>query len=273
MKRSTSVAFGLFLAACSQGAPALDRDGEAQVDGNGAALAPPAPGAPSAPAGEGTEVDEQNDVFEFAYKWPAAVNGIPLLRAMLEADRDAARAALRKDAEAWKQEADAEGIPFNPYSLGTAWAVVADTPAFLSLSATISSYTGGAHGNSGFNALLWDKAADVRRKPVDLFDAARLKAAIQPAFCDAIDAQRAEKRGEKVVRSSGEMFDECIDPLEQTLILGSSNGKAFDRLGVLVGPYAAGPYAEGDYEVTLPVTSAVLAAVKPDYKGAFAAGR
>jgi hypothetical protein len=30
---------------------------------------------------------------------------------------------------------------------------------------------------------------------------------------------------------------------------------------VLVGPYAAGPYAEGDYEVTLPI--GVLAAVKP----------
>ncbi|MEO0056797.1 MAG: hypothetical protein RIT17_233, partial [Pseudomonadota bacterium] len=31
-----------------------------------------------------------------------------------------------------------------------------------------------------------------------------------------------------------------------------------------------GSYAEGPYEVTLPVTQAVLAAVKPEYKAAFA---
>ena len=65
------------------------------------------------------------------------------------------------------------------------------------------------------------------------------------------------------------MFDECIKPSEQTVILGSSNGRTFDKVGVLAGPYAAGPYAEGDYEFTLPVTPALLKAVKPEYRGAF----
>ena len=48
---------------------------------------------------------------------------------------------------------------------------------------------------------------------------------------------------------------------------------AFDRIGFLIGPYAAGPYAEGSYDVTLPVTPAVIAAVKPEFRTAFAAGR
>ena len=72
---------------------------------------------------------------------------------------------------------------------------------------------------------------------------------------------------------STEIFDECIDPVKSTVILGSSNKQTFDRIGILVAPYEAGPYAEGDYEVTLPVTQAVLAAVKPEYRAAFSLKR
>lgn len=61
--------------------------------------------------------------------------------------------------------------------------------------------------------------------------------------------------------------------MESTIILGSSNGQQFDRIGVLIAPYQAGPYSEGDYEVTLPVTRAVLAALKPQYRSVFAPGR
>ena len=69
------------------------------------------------------------------------------------------------------------------------------------------------------------------------------------------------------------MFDQCIDPTASTVILGSSNKQQFDRIGILIAPYEAGPYAEGDYEITLPVTKAVLAAVKPQYRSVFALGR
>ncbi len=37
-------------------------------------------------------------------------------------------------------------------------------------------------------------------------------------------------------------------------------------------PYVAGAYAEGDFEFTLPVSPAMLRAVKPDYRDAFALG-
>ena len=49
--------------------------------------------------------------------------------------------------------------------------------------------------------------------------------------------------------------------------------RRFDRIGLLAAPYVAGAYAEGSYEVTLPVTPKVLAAVKPEYKAAFALGK
>ena len=55
--------------------------------------------------------------------------------------------------------------------------------------------------------------------------------------------------------------------------MGSSDRQHFNRIGILIGPYEAGPYAEGDYEVTLPATPEVLAAVKPPYRGVFAVAR
>jgi hypothetical protein len=38
-------------------------------------------------------------------------------------------------------------------------------------------------------------------------------------------------------------------------------------------PYVAGPYAEGDYDISLPVTAEVIAALKPAYRSSFEAQR
>src|SRR5690606_15626330 len=145
-------------------------------------------------------------------------------------------------------------FPYNPLSRSIEWKAVTDLPGYLSLSAAVSTYEGGAHGNYFSDALVWDRQAGARREPVDFFTSKQaLSKAIRDDFCRALDRERAKRRGEPVKRDSGNMFDECIDPVESTVILGSSHGKAFDRLGVLVGPYAAGPYVEGSYEVTLPM--------------------
>ena len=60
---------------------------------------------------------------------------------------------------------------------------------------------------------------------------------------------------------------------ELTLLLGSSNRQASNRIGLIADQYAAGSYAEGPCEVTLPVTPAAIAAVKPVYHAAFSVKR
>jgi hypothetical protein len=176
------------------------------------------------------------------------------------------------DAKEGQKDAKENGYPFNPYSHSVEWQVVTDLPAWLSMSTLVGFYSGGAHPNYGYETILWDRIAGKRRVPAELFASkAALAAAIRAPFCKELDKQRARKR-DGLDRGSGiTEFDECIDPAAQTVILGSSNGKAFDRIGVLVSPYAAGPYAEGSYEVTVPVTQKVLAAVKPEFKAAFVA--
>lgn len=221
-------------------------------------------------AASGARAEAPEPLYDFGYSYPAVVRAIPPLKAWMDAQAAARRKQLIRDATTGRQDARKAGFPYHSYTDSTTWSVVTNTPRFLSLSLVNEAYSGGAHGMSSFDAMLWDRATQKRLAPISLFVSARaLRAAIQDRFCAALDKQRAEKRGAPVNRASGDEFDKCIDPLENTLMLGSSNGRTFDRIGVTVGPYAAGPYVEGAYDVTLPVTSAIYKAVKPAYRAYF----
>lgn len=259
----TSVAL---LAACSaekSPAPAPSTQTSAQ---------PPAPPAPPAQTPvTAREVHEKNDLYTFDYTYPAAAGAIPELKSLLDGELEKVRTELQKEAAEGQKQAKQGGFPFNPYSHSVEWKVVTALPAWLSMSTLVGYYSGGAHPNYGYDTVLWDRIAGKRRAPLDLFTSkAALADAIRASFCKELDRQRAKKRQGQSIGEIAE-FNECIDPTEQTVILGSSNGKAFDRIGILVSPYAAGPYAEGDYEVTVPVTARVLAAVRPEYRATFVA--
>lgn len=229
------------------------------------------PARPPAPRAEARRIREVNDLYEFDYAYPAAAAAIPALKARLDAHAAKVRGELIAEAKEEKAQADADFV-YRAHSRSFDWRVVTDLPGWLSLSSLASTYTGGAHPGYWFEAILWDKAAGQERKAIDLFTSKQaLSAAIREPFCAEIDRQRAKKRGEPVTRSANEMFSECLDPTDYVVILGSSSRRAFDRIGILVPPYEAGPYAEGDYEVTLPVTQHILAAVRPEYRASFAA--
>lgn len=261
----------LLLPACQQ---AEDKTA-AQPSASTAAEAPPAPTAtPAKVSAGGRDVDEETGLYDFEYSYPWAVGTIPELKAKFDAEIDRQRGELAKQAKEGSDDAKKGGYPYNKYSRSVGWKVVTDLPDWLSLSTIVGIYEGGAHPNYWFDALLWDRKAGRERKALDLFSSKEaLSATIQPEFCAAIDRQRAKKRGEPVKRDSGEPFSECLDPVAYTVILGSSNSKTFDRIGILVPPYEAGPYVEGDYEVTLPVTARVLPLVKPEYRGSFSTER
>jgi hypothetical protein len=229
------------------------------------------------PKGGGAKsVSEKNDVWEFEYAYPAAAGRIPKLRAQLDSWQQTALADLKESAIDARSISDEQGFEFHPYSATTKWEVVTDLPQWLSLSVLRGSYEGGAHPNYGYGALLWDKQGGRALQPASLFaSTAALEAAVKPAFCAALDKQRAEKRGEPMPGDPepGDWMTACPKIGETTVILGSSNSRTFDRIGFLIDPYVAGPYAEGSYEVTLPVTAAVKAAVKPQYAASFTVTR
>lgn len=265
----------LLLAACSSAEEPVAAP-SARASAGATAANPGAPDKASASASaEATSagaVSAQSDdgVLEFSYKHPAEVGAVPELAALLRAEAETARAAARKSALEDQASAKAEGFDFHTHSLGIEWRVVTQTPRFLSLSNAFYTFTGGAHGNYGFTGLVWDRRAGKRLAATDLFvSKAALKAAVLKPFCAGLDDERRKKGLE--APEDGATFPRCVDPVsEATIVLGSTNRAKFNRIGFLMDPYVAGSYAEGSYEVTLPVTPAILAAVKPEYLGEFA---
>lgn len=215
-------------------------------------------------------VELTNERIEFSHTWPAAANAIPALAARFESEAEIALGEAQAMAAEDQAAARGDGWEFRTHSAERKWETVADITDWLSLSALIYSYTGGAHPNYGYDSLVWDRRAETARAPLDLFRSpTAFKTALWGEFCTALDAERAERRGAPVDQASDDGFSTCPEPREVTVLLGSGNRETFDRIGILIGPYVAGPYAEGSYEFTFPVDSAVIDAVKPDYVAAF----
>ncbi|MEL7319168.1 MAG: DUF3298 and DUF4163 domain-containing protein [Pseudomonadota bacterium] len=221
-----------------------------------------------------TEGDDRTGMREFSYKWPRQVSALPALEAEFEADYERQLATQKKEWASAQQDCPGDFVSCRNNYLSLEWQVVADTPRFLSLSSNISTYTGGAHGNYGRSGSIWDRESGESLQPIQFFTSpADLDAAVGEELCERLNAERAKRRGGPVVSNADDWASACVPMEDAVLFLGSSDGKAFDRLGVYYGPYVAGAYAEGDFEFTLPVTDGVMETVKPKFRGAFRKGK
>lgn len=281
MKRTVLVGLVLALAAAC-----TDREAGESAPGDPTPAATPSatvtagPAAPStAPSSAATPssgaraVAEETDDFVFDYAYPAAAGDIPELAALLDLRLERARALLADQAARGRREARENGFPYNKYSHGMEWQVVAELPDWLSLSGEQTSYTGGAHGNYGVQSLLWNKPAGAAIRGIDLFTSPQaLGEALGQRYCDAVAALRAQRGVPEVVEGDS-VFAACPSVDELTVLVGSSNGRTFNRMTLYAGPYVAGSYAEGAYAVDFDVDEAVLAAVKPEHRESFSARR
>lgn len=262
----------LLLSACGPATEADSPAGNAATNAQARNFAEKMAGQPAAtPPAKAFEKAEKSDLLEFAYAYPSPAASVPALVARFEKDMTVSRADALKMAREDRDAAKQSGFPFHTHSLETRWTVAADTPRMLALEASTYTFTGGAHGMTGFDALLWDR--ERRREtsfPAMMTSPSAFAAAIRPRFCKALDKARAEKRGAPVVPGDDE-FTKCIDPMKEVLVPTSSDGKLIDGIKVVVGPYSAGPYAEGSYDIDLPVDAAMRKAIKTEYQDAFAA--
>ena len=226
---------------------------------------------PAAPAGGARQVTEETDTFVFDYSYPQAAGDVTELAKWLDDQLTERRDALALSAARDKEEARDNGFPFNKYSSGTEWQVVADLPGWLSLSSEISTYTGGAHPNYGFDSMVWDEERNVPLEPIAFFASpGALDAVLGDELCKRLNEERAKRRGEPVPEGSTELFDTCIQISEANLLLGSAGGQKFDRIGIKLAPYVAGPWVEGSYEFTFAMTPEMLETVRPEYRDIFA---
>lgn len=235
--------------------------------------APTAAVTPVEPAAKPFLYDEKNDLIEFHYAWSAEAAAVPQLVARFRKEMEKTKAELIAGAKADKASRDKEGFDFNGYTSSTDYKSASQSDRLLSLSVDVGSYTGGAHGNYGTGALLWDRVAAKEIDVTDLFTApANMDRLLTQRWCDALNKAREEKRGEPI--SGDGMFDDCPKLSEVAVIPADQNKNGrFDTLMLVASPYVAGPYAEGSYEIELGVAPDLIAALKGDYQASFEAGQ
>jgi hypothetical protein len=256
------LAAALLLTGCSEDKPTpAEKAAAAAVPG-----APPGGAADiaakNAPA---SNIKESNELIEFAYAYPREAAAIPELAAWLDGDRATKRDALIAAAQRDKAAAEKGGFPYRAHSHLQAWQRITSTPRFLSLSAEVGTYMGGAHGMTTFDTLLWDRNRRKRLKPLDLFTSGEaFDAAIGEAFCAGIKRAKAAK-GIASDEAPDSAFAKCPPASAQTVWLGSTDGRYLDRMTIAIAPYEVGPFAEGSYKINVPVTGALVGALKDEY--------
>ncbi len=245
----------------------------AQVDSNNANHADANQATPAAPA-KALVVDEKTDLLTFHLAWPAEVSAIPALVEAIRKPVMEHKAELLKNATADKAERATNDYPFNAYEYSSEFKVAGATPRLLSLYDEWFEYTGGAHPMHGTALFLWDKDTGKALEFADLFTGglAKVNELFGKAYCSALDAERAKKREGETMGGPDDPFNQCPKFDELVIIpKAGAKGAAFGKVWFHADPYVAGPYAEGDYDVELPMSAAAIAALKPEYRSSFAA--
>jgi hypothetical protein len=207
---------------------------------------------------------QSDPAAEVALTLPAKISPYPALRAKLYDREVALLKAFAATAEA-DRKATAGQFPWRQYASQRQWFLTTVTPSLLGLRGMWYDYTGGAHPNHGAATLLWDTQKSAEIQPAALFRPGADMTVLDKSICEAVDAAK-RKRG-------GVPFDamfSCPKWTETTLVLTPStlSGKV-GGLTVLIDPYVVGPYAEGDYEITIPL-SAFQTLLAPNHAEAFA---
>lgn len=215
------------------------------------------------------KVERRSEALEFTYAWPAEAAAIPKLNARFRSEMTRAyRQALALARENEKMYRSEGRRDIHDY-YSKVWTSAGQSSRLLSLQAELGTFTGGAHPNTSYEALLWDRAGG---KPVavsQLFARSGDFAAIsRPAYCKALDRERLKRRqGEKLGLAE---FDACPKFSQLAVVIADRdrNGR-FDRIDFIASPYAAGPYAEGEYVVPLPVTGKLIRALRTEFRASF----
>lgn len=201
---------------------------------------------------------------------PQAVKTQPELHVSLYAAAVRDLRQFTEGAQADRTEAGGdEGMP--PYEKTITFDGAVETGKLFSLSRADYDYTGGAHGNTLFAGVLWDKALKRPLAAGQLFRAGADYAALDRALCAAINAEKKKRDPQAVTLTLSAKADWSCPKAAATpfvLAAGSVPGKA-GGLTFLLAPYLVGPYSDGAWRVTVP-QSAIRPLLSPTYADEFA---
>lgn len=218
-------------------------------------------------------IEHDSGALQFSYSWPGEAAAIPALdrkfRAELAKAYHEALANGRDDQKLYRAQQREGAQDF--YSM--TWTSAGETDRLLSLESELSTFAGGAHPNTSYDALIWDRKLKHQTSMDALMSGpGRLAAVTRSQYCKALDQERTKRReGEKLdlpeFSACPKYSDLAIAPVDS-----NRNGR-FDAIQFVASPYLAGPYVEGEYAIKVPVSRKLIEALKPEFRGSFEAQR
>jgi hypothetical protein len=198
--------------------------------------------------------DKKGDLVEFNYAWSAETSRQPALVRQLRGDLERAFRDTATAAEADRATAKAAGRTFNGHRYSRRWTTAGQSAQLLSLDGRLKASTGGPASTS-VDGLLWDRKARARVPADRLFasdDAAQL---VRGAGCTVLAGDRASAA--------------CAASASLALIPGDDNhNRRFDHFRFASPGNEAAPMV-----ANVPISAAMLAAIKPSYRAQFEVGQ
>lgn len=214
-------------------------------------------------------VDRKGELVEFNYAWSAEASAVPALVRRLNSDLETSFGAASATAKADRAAAEAAKRRFYSHQFNRRWTTSGQSARLLSLSADTLYFTGGAYPSHGSDGLLWDRLARRTIKVESLFRASGdLENLVHDPFCVTLGGERAKRRGTAV--RVGDASSDCPKLSELAVLPADSNAnRRFDRFRLIAPPGAVGANVEGRYDIAVPVTAELRAALKPAYRSSF----
>lgn len=197
-------------------------------------------------------LDAASPALTFSWRAPPeiALHPAPFVRLRTEATR--LLAAQR--AQAVRDHADGS-VP-RPYDARLVWSVDRDGPRRLVLARESYSYTGGAHGNTELQTLIWDKPTGRALAFDAIFtDWSAARRILEPAICAELNSERRARQSPATA---------C--PSLSDAALGIFGGRAASSIRVRYAPYVAGSCAGGTYVLAVAWPDAARALVRAAYR-------
>lgn len=225
--------------------------------------------AAPAPTPKGRVIEHDSKILQFSYSWPQEAAAIPALDRQFRSEAAKAYRHAAPLARTDHAEYVAQGRADVSDFFSMKWTTAGQSGRLLSLQYERSTYTGGAHPNTSYGALLWDRRF-ARKISIDalFIRGARGLSVIRTAYCGALNKERRKRRNGMTMGLPE--FEQCPGFGELALSPVDADGSGrFEQIDVVASPYTAGPYAEGAYSIRVPATSALIAALKPEYRASF----
>jgi len=199
---------------------------------------------------------------------PEPIKAYPELHERLYKDGETTLTAFLDQAKKDRAEQSADGFPVPAYYQKIEWKISAQSPRLLSLYAEQNDFEGGAHPNTSFRALLWDKDKNALIPTAELFSSDADLKGVDDYVCHQIEAQRSKRSGQPVNETASGFNCPKFSDSRLILVPSTQPGK-IGAIDALYAPYDVGPYAEGPYEVRVP-QSQLKGLIAPQYADQFA---